>query len=108
MLRSPVCLYCDLQSFGSYNDHCYILNHDRVVVNYSLWHRLGRDVLVCVPRMLSWNNEDRYRESRLWVWVYVYLLNRHPELGSLCDLFREWARLLVWPRYEVVKEDEKE
>ena len=103
VMRAPVPLHCDRENFGGWSKDCVKFGHVGVIVRYPLWHRLGRDVRVCNHRMELWNSTGRFVDSREWVRVYVYLLSRRLAPSDLRDLFRQWARFLAWPRYEVVE-----
>lgn len=85
---------------------CFARAHPSTPVHYPPWRM--REIDVCLVRVENWNNKGRYCDSRRWVTVYVYLLIRKPELWPLCDLFRKWARRLVWPKYEPVTPPEED
>jgi len=99
---APVTLYCDRQNFGGFSKECERQHHG-VVVRYPLWYQLGRNVRVCNARMAQWNNTRRFVDSREWIRVYVYLLSRGVVSSDLRSLFRQWARFLIWPRYEEIE-----
>jgi len=103
--RAPVSLHCGRETFGLFNRDCYDKHH-WIEARYPLWHQLGRNVLVCAPRMEAWNGTGRFQDSRNWVGVYVYLLSRGVVSSDLRSLFRQWARFLMWPRYEAVESQE--
>jgi len=101
--RAPAPLHCDRQNFGGWSPTCLDLGHLGVEVRYPLWRQLGRNIKVCDHRMELWNSTGRFVDSREWVRVYMYLLSRGVVSSVLRDLFRQWARFMTWPKYEVVK-----
>lgn len=101
----PVEVYCGREHWDGYNDDCYYFGHHMVPARYPLWNFVTRGLSVCNARLWDWNNEGRFCDSRRWTLVYVWFLSRKPHLKPLRGLFRQWARALVWPQYEEIKDD---
>jgi len=73
--------------------------HEMILVTYCLWSPVKR--IVCEQRVEAWNKDGRFRDSRALVRGYMILFIGLKLGTPFREVFRLYAKSLVWPSYEL-------